>query len=67
MDEQSGQLTSTRINQLAGESAGHTNETAFNEIVCDNPLDEDASEICVIKSDTNKLSLIHISEPTRPY
>ena len=30
MDEQSGQLFSTRINQLAGEAAGHNNETAHN-------------------------------------
>ena len=49
MDEQSGQLTSTRINQLAGESAGHNNETAHNEATFDNPLDVDATEIDVIK------------------
>jgi hypothetical protein len=53
MDEQSGQLTSTRINQLAGESAGHTNETAHNEVTFDNPTDVGSTETCLLKSDTN--------------
>ena len=66
MDEQSGQLTSTRINQLAGESAGHNNETAHNEATFDNPLDVDATEIDVIKSDSNKCFAILDNGPGIP-
>ena len=39
MSELTGQLLSTRIQQLAGEAAGHNNETAHNEITFDNPID----------------------------
>jgi hypothetical protein len=53
MDEQSGQLFSTRINQLAGEAAGHNNETAHNEVTFDAPLDVDATKIWLLESDTN--------------
>jgi len=53
MDKQSGQLFSTRINQLTDGSAGHTNETAFYEIVGDNPNDVGSTETCWLKTDTN--------------
>ena len=66
MDEQSGQLFSTRINQLAGESAGHNNETAFNEIVGDNPLDVNATKIYMFKSDINKCFAILDNGPGIP-
>lgn len=66
MDEQSGQLFSTRINQLAGESAGHNNETAHNEVTFDNPLDVDATEIDVLKSDTNTCFAILDNGPGIP-
>jgi len=32
MDESTGQLLSTRINNLAGEAAGHNNETLVKQI-----------------------------------
>ena len=66
MAKQSGQLFSTRINQLAGESAGHNNETAFNEIVGDNPLDVGATEICVLTNRTNKCFAILDNGPGIP-
>ena len=66
MDEQSGQLFSTRINQLAGESAGHNNETAFNEIVGDNPLDVNATKIYMFKSDIYKCFAILDNGPGIP-
>ena len=50
MDESTGQLLSTRINNLAGEAAGHNNETAHNEITFDNPIDVDAENIKFIFS-----------------
>ena len=53
MDESTGQLLSTRINNLAGEAAGHNNETAHNEITFDNPIDVDAANVIMIISETN--------------
>ena len=66
MDEQSGQLFSTRINQLAGESAGHNNETAHNEVTFDAPIDVDATKIYMLKSDTNKCFAILDNGPGIP-
>ena len=66
MDEQSGQLFSTRINQLAGESAGHNNETAHNEVTFDAPIDVDATKIFVLKNDTNKCFAILDNGPGIP-
>jgi hypothetical protein len=66
MDEQSGQLFSTRINQLAGESAGHNNETAHNEVTFDAPIDVDATKIYILKSDTNKCFAILDNGPGIP-
>lgn len=48
MTEITGQLLSTRLQQLAGESAGHTNESAQYEITFDNPIDIDANNIQLI-------------------
>jgi hypothetical protein len=45
MSELSSQLLSTRIQQLAGEAAGHNNESAHYEITFDNPLDVNADKI----------------------
>jgi hypothetical protein len=53
MDESTGQLLSTRINNLAGEAAGHNNETAHNEITFDNPIDVDASDVKMLISEAN--------------
>ena len=51
MDESTGQLLSTRINNLAGEAAGHNNETAHNEITFDNPTDVNASDVKMLISE----------------
>ena len=48
MTEITGQLLSTRLQQLAGESAGHTNESAQYEITFDNPVDIEANNIKLI-------------------
>ena len=53
MDESTGQLLSTRINNLAGEAAGHNNETAHNEITFDNPTDVNASDVKMLISEAN--------------
>ena len=53
MDESTGQLLSTRINNLAGEAAGHNNETAHNEITFDNPTDVNASDVKMLISEIN--------------
>jgi len=53
MTEITGQLLSTRLQQLAGEAAGHTNESAQYEITFDNPIDIDANNIKLIYSCEN--------------
>ena len=53
MDESTGQLLSTRINNLSGEAAGHNNETAHNEITFDNPIDVDAKNVKLLISEAN--------------
>ena len=50
MSELEEQLLSTRLNQVYDQSAGHNDETASNEIVFDNPLDENAKNIILISS-----------------
>jgi hypothetical protein len=50
MSEITGQLLSTRLQQLAGEAAGHTNESAQYEITFDNPIDIEATNIKLIYS-----------------
>ena len=52
MNQTTGQLLSTRINQLAGEGAGHNNETAHYEMTFDNPLDVGATKICMLINET---------------
>lgn len=53
MTERTGQLLSTRIQNLAGEAAGHNYETAHNEITFDNPLDVGSSNINLLISRAN--------------
>jgi hypothetical protein len=53
MTERTGQLLSTRIQNLAGEAAGHNYETAHNEITFDNPLDVGSNSINLFISKEN--------------
>ena len=48
MSELTGQLLSVRLQNLAGEAAGHNNESAQCEITFDNPLDKNAMNILLI-------------------
>ena len=48
MSELTGQLLSVRLQNLAGEAAGHNNESAQCEITFDNPLDINAKNILLI-------------------
>ena len=53
MSELSGQLLSVKLQNLAGESAGHNNESALNEIVFDNPTDNDVTDIKLLTVKSN--------------
>lgn len=53
MSELSGQLLSVRLQNLAGESAGHNNESAQCEITFDNPIDLNVKNIWFIFSLSN--------------
>lgn len=53
MSELARQLLSTKLNQVAGESAGHNNESAIYEIVFDNEIDVDAKRISLLVCLTN--------------
>jgi hypothetical protein len=48
MSELARQLLSTKLNQVAGESAGHNNESAIYEILFDNEIDVDAKRISLL-------------------
>jgi len=53
MSEISGQLLSTKIQRVAGEAAGHNNESALYECAFDNPKDVGAKNISIFVSKTN--------------
>jgi hypothetical protein len=53
MSELARQLLSTKLNQVAGESAGHNNESAIYEIAFDNEIDVDAKRILLLVCLTN--------------
>jgi hypothetical protein len=53
MSELSGQLLSVRLQNIAGEAAGHNNESAQCEITFDNSIDIEATNIALIVSTTN--------------
>ena len=50
MSEIEDQLLSVRLNSVYDKSAGHNDETAFNEIGGDNPTDEGAKNIILFDS-----------------
>jgi hypothetical protein len=52
MSELARQLLSTKLNQVAGESAGHNNESAIYEII-DNEIDINAKQILLLVCLTN--------------
>ena len=66
MTERTGQLLSTRIQNLAGEAAGHNYETAHNEITFDNPLDVGSSSINLLISRVNSCFCILDNGPGIP-
>ena len=53
MPELSGQLFSTKVQNLADGSAGHNNESTQNEITWDNPIDVGATNIDLITCKEN--------------
>ena len=53
MSELTGQLLSVRLQNIAGEAAGHNNESAQCEITFDNPLDNSVMNILLIVSLSN--------------
>ena len=53
MSEISGQLLSTKIQRVAGEAAGHNNESALYECAFDNPKDVGAKNISIFVSKLN--------------